>query len=574
MLVILRTHPAGSGMSSYMNATVSLRDNGKNIPDCPDLVFPILTYQKIGENKETEEGDSNVGDRILLPANLFFETLTFPEQRLLYEMYADAKKLIHTITMENRRDVQDQLQDKIFKTMWNLKIDQKTLAFSSGPVFSYPNEELVGNKPHHTAEKTFLEQDYKEITAIAILVKIMIPIWGELIGHLKFVQLDVRQREKFAFELIEPTLEEGAYERVYLKLSNFFRSVITDIRKNMDKNQSTNASTSFILTHSGVDDQMFEATITATIIVKRLATFDCIAVRGGGEGTPDVMVYIYDVVRRSVDASIRTMRDSMKTLPKREIASHDSEDNQSIIDHISRTSSKSIDIPILVTTAVELWEIAKLREEMEVPADLFESATTFYRANGFGVPTITQAMVASFIGTRFGGSKCINYLTPELYQQIVVILQVFLIRNDLVDLAQLASAITSLTEIEGTDSVLSMRIKSNYQTEEYAACKETFKGYLDKPLQPFTKKPGRRRSVDFDRIDFEHHIKKMIDWLTRRTHTENMAPALWDLAQRDTRPIHGTEVQFGENIIQHLCRFYLMFHEKKPGVFGLETIDA
>jgi len=45
-----------------------------------------------------------------------------------------------------------------------------------------------------------------------------------------------------------------------------------------------------------------------------------------------------------------------------------------------------------------------------------------------------------------------------------------------------------------------------------------------------------------------------------------MAPALWDLTKVETKPIIGTECQFDENVIRHLCRFYLLFHEKKPTV--------
>lgn len=573
MLAILRTPPLTTATSSYMNATVSLRDGLKDVPNCPDLVFPIWTYQKIADGKVGADNVA-VGDSILLPANLFFESLSFKEQKMLYEMYRDVKSKIDDITPENRREYQDIIQDIIFTTFRSIKLDEKTIAFCNGTIIPYPNLKNVGNEPHHTKEKTFLDHDYRQVTAIAILAKIMVPIWGEFIGKLERIKIKVHQRVQAAYELIEPTLEDDDYERIYQKISNTIHSIVTDVRKAIDKKPQTTASTSFILTHSGVDDHMFESMVLGAIIVKSLAIFGCMTMQTDGN-PPDVMVYVYDAVKRGIEARIKNMRDEMKTLPKREIANHDSEDNSSIIDHISQTSSKSIDVPILVMTAVDKWEIDKLLEEYDIPLDVYQSAVNYYATNVFGVNSLCTALMASFIGTRFGGSKCLNYLPPHLYQKIVVIMQIFLIRNNLTDLAALTSSLTSAAPVDGVGSPLRMRIEANYQSEEYDLCKETFKGHLDKPIQVLGKRPGKaKRNVDVDRIDFVNHVKKMIEWLVRYTHTENMAPALWEFSKRETRPIHGSECQFDEFIIQHLCRFYLMFHAKKVTTFGLEAIEA
>lgn len=573
MLTLIRTNlpttddEGGVENKGSLNCMVQILDEkGKAIEGCPDLVFSVKSYQKIArDNSLVAETDSN-GDEILLPVNLFFKTLSQNDHMALYLMYKEAQRVITDLDEDNWRDARDTLHEYIFKTFRNLKIDSKAIAFCQGAPFRYPDLSLIGLEAHHTEAKTFKEADYKEITAIAVLTKIMIPVWGYLFAKLSTSSHNVRQREQLAFELIETTLEDGAFERIYNKLYHYFRSVINDIRKNTDKKPSNTASTSFILTHNGIDDQMFETSIMSTVLVKRLASFDCFTTQDTVK-SPDVMVYVCELAKHSVDSTIRTMRGAMRTLPKREIANHDSEDNSSIIDHISRTSSKSIDVPILVAIAVENWEIDKLLVEYDIPMEVYTSAVRYYQTNGFGVSAITQAMVASFIGTRFGGSKCINYLPPHLYQKIVIILQIFLIRHDLVDLASLASAIESAAPVEGASSVLLARIHSNYEkSAEYISCKDTFKGYIDKPLPIIGKKIGNKKKQETDRIDFVNHIKKMIDRLTMFSHMENMAPALWDFTKVEAKPIIGTECQFDENVIRHLCRFYLLFHEKKPTV--------
>ena len=140
-----------------------------------------------------------------------------------------------------------------------------------------------------------------------------------------------------------------------------------------------------------------------------------------------------------------------------------------------------------------------------------------------------------------------------------VLLQVFLIRQGMYDLAALISAKTSPLPIDGAINPVSLRIHSQLKSPEYLQCQSLFKGFLEKPVTHFIKKTTSRK-VETDVIDFVNHISKMIDWLVRYNHSENMAPALWDFAKVENRPIVGSEVVFDENIIPNLCKFYLMFH--------------
>ena len=577
MLTLTRTilpttdNEPSSETKAPVNCMVQLRDeNGNPVEGSPDLVFPIRSYQKITRggdaSDDDSDGDETGGNEIILPANLFFDTLTLKDHILLYNMYRDCQNIIGEIDDDNWRQKRNQIYDVVYKTLKAVKFDRRAIAFCQGEPFIYPDLTGIGREAHHTEEKTFLIADYKEITAITVMTKAMIPIWGYLLAKLSTPAHPVRQREQFAFEIIEDVLEDGAFERVYRKLYNYFQSVIADIRKNIERKNSGTASTEFILTHNGLDDQMFEIAIMATVVVKRLASFPCFTVESDGKA-PDVMVYACELAKYSVDSSIHTMRGKMKTLPKREISGHGDEDSRSIIDHLSRTSSKSMDVPIVVATAVEYWEIDKLLKEYDIPMDVYTKSIEYYRTNGFGVPSITQAMVAVFIGTRFGGSKCIDYLPAPLYQKIVTILQIFLIRNDLMDLAALASAIESSVPTEGATPVITGRIMSTYDKwPEYQICKETFKGYIDRPLPAIGRRTGAKKKQEYDRIDFYHHILKMIDKLTLYSHSENMAPALWDFAGVTQRPLVGTAVQFDERVIQNLCKFLIMFNKKKPTV--------
>lgn len=554
MLNIIRTQPTGTAITTFLDASISLRKESLNVEGYPDIIFSMKTYEKIAR-----EGEAQVGDLILLPINLFFDTLNHNEHVTLYEMYLFAKQTIAKLDTENVREIQDLLQEKIFNAVHGLHLDEKMVEFCNTHRFVYPDLSEVGTLPHHSPAKTFVLKDYIEITAISLLSKMMVPIWGEFIRELGNIGISNNQREKIAFDLIEPTLEEGAFERIYGKLSFTLTTLVKEKRSLTDKKAALSATTSsFIITHNGIDDEMFDKIVMATMIVKRLATYECF-IRLKDGNVPNAMVYIYDGITRTAETRIQSMRNTMNTMPRRELAQHDTEDNSSILDHASKTSKKPIDVPIFVTTAVENWDIPKLLIETETPMDVFESAVEYYETNSFDVSPLCQALVASFIGTRFGGSKCIGYLTPKLHQKIVILLQIFLIKNDMVDLATLASSKTSAIPIDGAANPIALRIQSNLKSSEYLQCQSLLKGFIEKPVSHFVKRTTSRK-VEVDRIDFVNHISRMIEWLVRYNHTENMAPALWNYSKQENRPIVGSEIKFDENIIRNLCKFYLIFH--------------
>jgi len=556
MLSILRTNPPGTSVSTFMDASVSLRDeHNVNIEGKPDIVFSIKTYEKIAKYDE-----KHIGDLILHPINLFYKLLSQKEHESLYEMYRYAKKQIDGMNKENRRTVQENIQTKVFHTTNRLNIGARMITFCKGAPFLYPDLSNVGKEAHHTKEKTFLEDDYAELTAISVMSKLMVPIWGEFVKALDSINIGPNQREKLAFDLIEPSLEEGAMERIYSKLSHYLSSLIADTRKAIDKNPMGNAQTGFILTHGGgVDDEMFESIVMATIIVKRLATYECFTKLRDGN-VPNAMVYIDDGIKKTADTKIKTMRKDMTVMPRRPLPSYDTEDNSSILDHASKTSKKPIDVPILVTTAVTHWELPKLLHDTNTPIDVYEQAVSYYAANNFDVTPITQAMVASFIGTRFGGSKCLGYLPVPIYQRIVVILQIFLINHGMLDLCALASSITSVNPIDVGVSGVSSRVMANLKSAEYHRCNDLFKGFVEKPVNTFGKKTSARKQ-EVNRIDFINHINKMAEWLIHYSHKENMAPALWEFSGVSDRPMLGTECKFDENTLRNLCNLYLILHD-------------
>lgn len=554
MLTITLTRPYNGPQTKSFNASVLLRDGNDGDPSRPDRPFFIGTYRKINEDKTT-------GEQIIYPINLFFKTLTQSDHQTLYDFYQTCESIIEELTSSNLRDIQVRLQNSIYDTMTQLGIPEKLITFCATDVFKYPDVSWVGTEAHHTEEKTYREQDYIEITAISLLSKLMMPIWGNFVEALRVLDFKSNSRQKLAFDIVEPVLENGVLERVYAKLRYKVETVVNEKKTSMERISNVNVPTSFIMAHSAVDDDILNDIVMATLIVKRMATYGCIDRLNNGN-LPDVVVYLTTQIKQTADSTIRGMKTDMNIMPLRELSERDSEDNSSILDHASKTSKKPMDIPITITTLGERYEIPRLLIDTNTPLDVYEAAAEFYQTNSFEPSPLTQALVSSFVGDRFGGSKCNNYLPVHLYQRVVVILQIFLIRHNLVDLAALTVAVTPAVATDGFATKIAGLVESNMKTSsEYLLCNELFKGFVEKVMSV----PGRRGKPDkpvTEKIDFTSHVSKMKDWIIRHNHYENMAPALWVFSQDPNPTPLGEECRYDKNIIAYLCRFYLMFHNR------------
>lgn len=552
MLKILRVQPSGIATSRRLNSLITYRPFNEPNSDYPDLEFDTRTFDKISK----DETDSRA-EFILAPINQFFDLLTDQEQKLLYNLYTKTKHLIKTITVNNRHEIEEILQEKIYDTIVNLNLPERLISFSKSDAFAYPDLSEAGKANHHTKEKTFNLEEYQELNAISLLSKILFPIWGDFTVKLDEININNNLRKKIAFQLIVPNLEEGAFATVYRKLSYYISSAVADYRKNFDKNTiKSSMTTSFILTYNGIDDEMFIDMVMGVIIANGLVIYE----------SADIMIYINGRIVYAADQIINNIHKKMTIMPRRPLDGHDGEDNSSIIDHVSKTSSKSMDIPIFITTAFDHWELDRLLVDTDTPKEIFDRANAFYVSSNFEISPLCQAMIATFVGKRLGGSKCLNYLSLSQYYKLVTMLQFYLIKNKMIDLATLASARSSPLPLDRAQSTLATRLEANMTVSmQYLECRDLFKGYLRKPLNNTGRTKRERRNAEMEQIDFASHIVKIKDWLIKNVHYENMAPVLWEYTGRETLPLLGTDVQFDERVISNLCQFYLNFYrEERP----------
>jgi len=551
MLTILRSKSQGMDVSKYLEVVVSIRDDKNNsFADMPDLVFSIKTYSVIQKPENPQ---------ILEPINMFFETLDLTAHKVLYRMYATCYQAIQNCDADNRREMQDFIQQEIFDKTRQVDVSDRLIAFCRAGTFHYPDLSEIGKEAHHTPALSFHEIDYEEMTGLSLFCKLLVPILGEFIYRLEF--LKIPQVRQMAFDMVEPAIEDSGFNRIYTKLANKVRHTVREERLGKEKARFGNTKTSYLLTHHGFDDMAFENLMLGEVVVKRLATYDCFSATDAKPS--NIVVYIDYAIKRNVTNTITTMSGSVGTTPLSDLQekASDEEDNMSVLDHISSVSRKTPDVAIMIALTAELVEIGRLVEQIKIPHEVFHNAWNWYLHNSFIVSPLCEALMPSFVGNRFGGPKCLEEIPLPTYQKLVVLLQYFLIDKGFVDLAALLSSHSTNVPIQGINPV-SLSIATNYRNQhEYRLCENLFRGYLDKPVKDLTKR-AKKGAVETYRVDFARHVEMLVNWITRLPHTENMAPVLWDFAGRELRPIQGEDVLYDENIVRDISKFYTMMHDE------------
>jgi hypothetical protein len=518
------------------------------------IEFSASPQNKISKQKNGE----SLGEDILAPMNGFFELLGDEDQRVLYQMYAESAKIISEIeTIDHVKPMCARLTDIMLNAVVDTNLVTKLVEFTGSPRFRYPDLSGTGVDPWHTRDKTYSLPHYIEVTALSIYSKIISPIWSKLLIQLQSVGVSSLHREMECLAIIDPVLTMTEFTPIYAKLTNTLTGQVANILRDKDKAQASQQTSDFILTHSHINRDIFNRIIMATIIVKRLVSYNCDRKNDSDEES-NAMSFIYYSIAMTVDNRLKSMKNELPAQPRRELRDNNEEDNSSIVDHISRTSRRPVDEAIFV---IETFPIPRqiLLDRHNIDYKKVRAAVEFYRRNHFDIPLITEAMVVSFAGKELGGTKCLQYLRSDQYLELVAMMQIYLLRNGFKDLAMLASSITMPSDGDHISPLLRAHIlATTTHSAEYVECTHLFRGHVDKHVTQYGGKKSKNRK--YERVDFAVQISNMTKWILEYSHLENVAPSVWDAAGIVDYPIRGMECVYDRELLVNLCRYYLQFH--------------
>lgn len=530
-----------------------------------DLWFYIRTYQDIYRDKVQQDAQALTPrySVILAPANDFLSTLIVEEQKHVYATYHVSKKYLETISNDNQIDVLHKIGSVWSNVVNALQLDQKAVNYVRNSSLPIPeSSKKTTDKAHHKKEITFYYEDYVYSIAISIIIKMLIPILGDVITRICQKYVNNTAKETYAAIILYDIFEGSAVLRsTYEKLGEYVSHTVRKIEKDRSSDTKTNTKADYAnmqrnFTYSlhGYTPERMIYYLFSQVLVKKLATINYY-INNGSEKS-DLMKYLFTSIKNSHQSSVSTLTtgkaNAENSLAVRNDTDMDMEKNEEVkdtnLEQSSRISNQPADRSMFINhTAGLAVKKHLIRNNMSVTDH--EKACAFYERNLQNISPLTNALVSSYMGYCVGGPSGIRYLSLKHYIPLLAATQLMLASRNFVNIVHLFTSISRpktapFTSIESS-------LQQNYKvSNEYIQCMTLYPYALGK------NKDG------VNRIGIEKQIDVIVNWIIENDHYHRTAPTIQKYLTEDPVPNHNTPIQYEERVIANICSVILDLHQE------------
>lgn len=497
--------------------------------DLNKVYFFIDTYRKLIEEPQS------TWDDLLRPANGFLAHLSPEDSQELFNFFLDARLTIDEeiiILGRSLTDTSVAIGNKLYDVAVRIDLPAKLLYYCRNFNLPIPDLSYAGTKiGQHREEMTFREDEYYLAMAISVLCKLLCPIWGDLIYRTTRTA-DTMQKEALCVDVILPVLGMKLFRDVSNKLFEYIASVVD---AEMSKSY-TNAS--FTAAVKGFSKDRFHQIIYATMLIKRYVNVNFYAEDG------NLMVWTNSSAKNAFVSQLQSLTKKCQVMPRIDISdqqSGDEESSVSVLEHSSRTTTVTADIPVLIKLGI-MQSIGSICRNLGVSSTDLDRAMGYYLQSSIQVTPINRTLVGILLGSKIGGARGLRYLNHIDYMRLVAITQIYVAEQMRGSLAHLLT--TTISPIPKSEfSLTDTRITSTFtQSGEYKACvKNTYA--ID----------------DISSVTILNTIK---DQIVRNIHLVNTAPIISTIMEET--PLEQNSVfEYDEMVMRNLCILILQILSKE-----------
>jgi hypothetical protein len=501
------------------------------IIDLDKIYFCIDTYKKLATDPH------EMWDKLLRPANGFLSSLSLEDSKLLCLFFIDVRKIIDEeliVLRGNLADVATVIGNKLYDLSMQIDLPAKLIYYCKNCDIPVPDLSYAGTRVGQDREEmTFKEEEYYRLMAISILCKILCPIWGDLTFR-TIKDIDTMQKETHCIGVIMPILSTELFAQVDSKLYNYISSIVDTAMSQSYVNAS------FTATIGGFSRDRFHKSVYAMILVKRYVNVDLYKPNG------NLMVWTSTCVKQSFNSLLGTLNKKCHVMKRVDISDGpdrgDEESNVSVLEHSSRVTTVTADVPSLIQFGVHA-AIKNICSEYQISDLDFQLAMTYYIQNPIQVTLLNKILVGILVGNRIGGARGLKYLSHLDYTQLVVITQLYIANNFPSALVHLLTAVTP-EEPKTTSNNVDVRINMVFkETVEFRECEKAF-------------------PTPIDNIGIQNILFRIKDHVTKFNHLANTAPNV--STTMDESPLQkGSVIEYDEMVMRHFSGLILQIISKE-----------
>lgn len=322
------------------------------------------------------------------------------------------------------------------------------------------NEGMIG-----TRERTYLVDDYKKLIALAISMRLMIPVWGEFInrGRKEFGTI---YKEYQAYQLLahSPVIDCEAMERLR-----------TFIEHTIPKDHPIDGA---II--NAISREDFPVWVTSITVVRRLCYADVSGIDRDGSS---LVTYLYNFI----DNKVKTIDSQMGKIMDKTSSetSSDGENNLSKLEGFkvkqTVTSGDICSIQVFIEqaigyaikqsqTQVKLEKpnclLSRMCEDEDFPTLVENSFTAAITSLQNDKLTVPQVSLAGWVLSSLIPVRSLPYLSKIDVISMMAISQAYLWKNDYKDLAVLVTASPKESHNHGMHTITDARLLVSKPTRE------------------------------------------------------------------------------------------------------------
>jgi len=244
--------------------------------------------------------------------NAYWQQLPEASQSKIFEIYKAIMYGIDNIYIQ--KELTEYLTDRVAELIAAHDLDavqywvQNKSSIVIPEVFDVDYQHSFDNNT--SREKTYTRGDYVKLVSLAVLMRCMIPVWGEFISHVRSITGNLF-KEFYAFRLLsKSTVVRSAPME---KLRTYVEHIVGE-----DKYNPNNV-------HQGISSEDFCPWLTAMICIRRL----CVGNVFGNEPRAHLVAFIYKFIIRHIQGTETISENAVRD--KRD----DDKDSSSFADKVS-----------------------------------------------------------------------------------------------------------------------------------------------------------------------------------------------------------------------------------------------
>lgn len=473
--------------------------------------------------------------------NAFLATLDAEQQAILAAFYQGAHDTLAAMKAETLEVTRVSLGRAFNHAVDQTQLIRRLLAFVQSGAVPMPDLSEAGGRVQDTDAMTFYAHDAEELTVIALVCKLLSPVWGEFI-YASSAYVNNVDKELLALGVMVPCLERQELKSIREKLYFYSDRSAENVLKRKTSSDATSAPMTnksnapddglrFSLSSRGMGTKRLFDAVLATVVVKKLTNYTWRA-------DSNIVTYLWSAINETMPSLLQPFNMKKKDDIQAQVqqgAGSEYQDNTSGLEHASQTSSVPISLPVIIREGVRMMRPALLKRA-EMSEEALTSAMLYYSQSPLLPTQFNKALIGSFLGFMIGGTPALEHIRLDVYTELVSLTQLALAKRGMMQIAVLISATPAMTPRTEADTSVEARIRASTESSEYF------------------RMLSRAFPMSIGGASIRTQVTTLREFIIGQHHYANVPDVVGDLVDQEI-PAFGSRVVYTDTVVHELVRF-------------------